>query len=97
MLSMCSIMSFETKPCQQIPRLLSTLDMISKRINRKLLKGTSRATFMIQVANMTSVVTSELRAIMRVCFPCDVIVLSEVARCCKDIYVGETSHSRWSE
>lgn len=57
----------------------------------------SRATFMIQVANMTSVANSELRAIMRVCFSCDVIVVSRVTRCCKDIYVEQTSHNRWSK
>lgn len=57
----------------------------------------SRGTFTVQVANMTSVATSELRAIMRVCFSCDVTVVSEVARCRHFLYVEQTSCSRWSK
>lgn len=63
-----------------MPRVLLTL----------LQENSTTATFTTQAANMmSSVATSEVRAIMRLYFSSDVIAVSEVAGCHKDIYVEQ--------
>lgn len=79
---------------------LSALDVkqnVIKVIRQKPALGNVWSNVCARVANTTSVATGDLRAVMRVCFSCDVTVVSEVARCRKDVCVEQTSCSRWSK